>query len=115
MRLAIRGSQGLRMIQGPPDYNEDESFPSDKSSRCKAMAFSRDGNRFAWTNGSVVTMVTWHSDTKTWKDSVIGTALERTTYMQFSPLGNILATWEMYAKREGKTPEELHNLRLWCS
>ena len=79
------------------------------------MAFSRDGNRFAWANGSVVTMVTWHSDTETWKDSVIGTAFERTTYMQFSPLGNILATWEMYAKREGKTPEELHNLRLWCS
>jgi hypothetical protein len=35
MRLALRGSQGLRMVQGPPDYKDDETFPSDKSIRCK--------------------------------------------------------------------------------
>ena len=79
------------------------------------MAFSRDGKRFAWANGSDVLMVTWHDDSKTWKECIIGESLERTTYMQFSPLGNILATWEVYAKREGMKPEELHNLRLWCS
>jgi uncharacterized protein with WD repeat len=79
------------------------------------MAFSRDGNRFAWVNGSDVWMVTWHDDSKTWKDCIIGESLERTTYLQFSPMGNILATWEVYAKREGMKPEELHNLRLWCS
>ena len=79
------------------------------------MVFSKDGNRFAWTNGNVVRMVTWHNESKTWKDSVIGHGLERTTYMKFSPLGNILATWEIYAKREGMKPEDMHNLRLWCS
>ena len=81
----------------------------------QAMVFSKDGNRFAWTNGNVVRMVTWHNESKTWKDSVIGQGLERTTYMKFSPLGNILATWEIYAKREGMKPEDMHNLRLWCS
>ena len=35
MRLAIRGSQGLHMVKGPPDYAEEQSFPSDKSSKCK--------------------------------------------------------------------------------
>ena len=64
------------------------------------MTFSRDGNRFAWANGSIVRMATWHSDSKTWKDSIIGEKLERTTYMQFSPNGNILATWEVFAKRD---------------
>lgn len=115
MRLAIRGSQGLHMVKGPPDYAEEQSFPSDKSSKCKAMAFSRDGNRFAWANGSALRMVTWHDDTQSWKEFVIGERLERTTFIQFSPRGNILATWEVYAKREGVKPEDLHNLRLWCS
>jgi len=115
MRLAIRGSQGLYMVQGPPECKPEPEFPSEKSSKCKAMVFSKDGNRFAWTNGNVVRMVTWHNESKTWKDSVIGQGLERTTYMKFSPLGNILATWEIYAKREGMKPEDMHNLRLWCS
>ena len=79
------------------------------------MTFSRDGNRFAWTNGSIVRMVTWHPDSLSWKDSVIGENMERTTYMKFSPKGNILATWEVYAKREGIKQEDLHNLRLWCA
>ena len=79
------------------------------------MVFSKDGNRFAWTNGNVVRMVTWHNETKTWQESTIGEGLERTTYMKFSPLGNILATWEVYAKRDGMKPEDMHNLRLWCS
>ena len=79
------------------------------------MAFSRDGNRFAWANGSVVRMVTWHPDSSSWKDSIIGEGLERTTYMQFSPKGNILATWEVYAKREGLKPEDLDNMRLWST
>ena len=79
------------------------------------MAFSRDGNRFAWANGSALRMVTWHDDTQSWKEFVIGERLERTTFIQFSPRGNILATWEVYAKREGVKPEDLHNLRLWCS
>ena len=81
----------------------------------QAMVFSKDGNRFAWTNGNVVRMVTWHNETKTWQESTIGEGLERTTYMKFSPLGNILATWEVYAKRDGMKPEDMHNLRLWCS
>lgn len=79
------------------------------------MVFSKDGNRFAWTNGNVVRMVTWHNETKSWQESTIGEGLERTTYMKFSPLGNILATWEVYAKRDGMKPEDMHNLRLWCS
>lgn len=79
------------------------------------MVFSRDGNRFAWANGSVVRMVTWHPDTQSWEESVIGEGLERTTYMQFSPKGNILATWEVYAKRDGVKQDDLHNMRLWCT
>ena len=35
MRLAIRGSQGLHMVDGPPDFEEDETFPPEKSSKCK--------------------------------------------------------------------------------
>ena len=81
----------------------------------QVMVFSQDGNRFAWANGSAVRMVTWHSEYQCWKASIIGEGLERTTFMQFSPKGNILATWEVYAKREGVKPEDLHNLRLWCT
>ena len=43
MRLALRGSQGLRMAQGPPDYKDDETFPFDKSSRCKVCIIIATG------------------------------------------------------------------------
>ena len=38
MQLAVRGSQGLYMVQGPPEYKEEKSFPAETSSKCKVSA-----------------------------------------------------------------------------
>ena len=41
MQLAVRGSQGLYMVQGPPEYKEEKSFPAEKSSKCKVSTLKK--------------------------------------------------------------------------
>jgi len=118
--LAVRGSQGLYMMTAPDPqkFKADQSeqvqaaqsgFSKDKSSNCKAMSFSPvDGNRFAYSDGKSVRIVTWDSATRKWGETAVLENTQRTTFIRWSPAGNIVATWEVLAKNL-----EENNVRLW--
>ncbi|XP_077987578.1 eukaryotic translation initiation factor 2A-like [Glandiceps talaboti] len=105
--LAVRGSDGVSLVEGPPRLKQYDSFPSDTSKNCKVQAFSTDGKLFAWCNGFCVNII----ETKT---CGLVQKLDRpkTHFLQFSPQGNILATWEMYVVNR-EVPGGQPNLHLW--
>lgn len=47
----IVGSDGVWMVNGPPDLGTRPNFPEDKSKWCKVIAFSSDGSLISWCNG----------------------------------------------------------------
>ncbi|XP_077397393.1 eukaryotic translation initiation factor 2A [Festucalex cinctus] len=104
--LAVSESNGTSLFCGPPTCQEHASFPRDPcASRC--LMFSRDGSLLAWCNGKVVSVV------RTSDGSLVATLeLPKTTLLRFSPLANILVTWQPYAK-SGEAAQGDANLRLW--
>ncbi|XP_028321530.1 eukaryotic translation initiation factor 2A isoform X2 [Gouania willdenowi] len=104
--LAVRGSEGTSVVCGPPQCGTDAAFQRDQRvSRC--MTFSKDGTLFGWTNGQNVSVV------KTCDGSVLSTFdLPKTCLLQFSPLNNVLVTWQPYTKTQD-SPQGDTNLRLW--
>nr|XP_057935959.1 eukaryotic translation initiation factor 2A [Doryrhamphus excisus] len=104
--LAVRGSDGTTLLQGPPSCKEHTAFPRE-GVPSKCLTFSRDGLLFAWCNGQVVRVV------KTSDGSLVATFdLPKTTLLQFSPLGSILATWQPYTK-SSQVAQGDANLQLW--
>ncbi|XP_059486657.1 eukaryotic translation initiation factor 2A [Neocloeon triangulifer] len=89
--LAIRGSTGLLFHRGPPSYELNTQCPRDMSKQCKFMAFSPNGQYFAWTNSAVVTIVA----VKDWSLVQI-IARPRVLYLKFSPKGTYLMVWEAF-------------------
>ncbi|NXY86269.1 EIF2A factor, partial [Alcedo cyanopectus] len=67
-------------------------FSRDSGKDCKAVAFSKDGSLFAWSNGEKVTVI-----------SVAGAEFLRSfdvpkaVCLEFSPKNSILVTWQPYA------------------
>jgi len=108
--LAIRGSKGL-CLQSPPDYTIHQGFNPDQSKTIKSMTFSPDGSRLAWSNGEVVQIASL-GQSDSWGDILV-IEHKKAYSVSWSPLGNILATWEMYATQQGKEPSP--NLHLWDS
>ncbi|XP_037534325.1 eukaryotic translation initiation factor 2A [Nematolebias whitei] len=104
--LAVRGSDGTSLLSGPPQCQQHSAFQRDgRSSRC--LTFSRDGTLFGWCNGHSVSVV------KCADGSVVSTFdLPKTALMEFSPLKNILVTWQPYAKTQN-CPQGEANLQLW--
>ncbi|CAN9511249.1 unnamed protein product [Ophioblennius macclurei] len=102
--LAVRGSDGTSLLCGPPRCDEHTAFQRDLS---KCLAFSKDGTLFAWCNGQKVLVV------KCVDSSMLMTLdLPKTTLLEFSPLGNILVTWQPYSKGPD-SPQGDANLQLW--
>ncbi|XP_014206946.1 eukaryotic translation initiation factor 2A [Copidosoma floridanum] len=105
--LAVRGSTGIGISQGPPTYDAVSSFRKDDSKNCKAMAFSHKGKYFAWINGMVVKVVLC----ETWQ--VVATIdRPKVQALEFSPQDTYLMTWEPFVvspANQQSTP----NLCFW--
>ncbi|KAL8188364.1 UNVERIFIED_CONTAM: Eukaryotic translation initiation factor 2A [Gekko kuhli] len=89
--LAVRGSEGLYMVNGPPHFTENTTFQRDSGRNCKVFAFSKDGSFFAWCNGEQINIVNVTSN-----ELLHSFDLPKTVCLEFSPKGNILATWQPY-------------------
>lgn len=108
--LVIRGSQGL-CLQQPPDFAINPAFEPDLSKSVKAMTFSPDGSKLAWSNMSTVQIASLTpGSSSSWTVSVTIPQTKVFT-LAWSPLANLLATWEQYTTTAGQEPKP--NLHLW--
>lgn len=107
--LAMRGSQGL-CLQKPPDYTIHQGFTPDPSKTIKCLQFSPDGRKLAWSNGDCV-QISSLGDDGNWSSPPQRIDHSKAYSISWSPLGSILASWEMYATVQGKDPSP--NLHLW--
>uniref|UniRef100_A0A7N6FLC8 Eukaryotic translation initiation factor 2A n=1 Tax=Anabas testudineus TaxID=64144 RepID=A0A7N6FLC8_ANATE len=103
-----QGSVNLKLVQ--PSLTEKSLihfFVDSRLSRC--FTFSRDGTLFSWCNGHSVSVV------KCSDGSVVSTFdLPKTTLLEFSPLNNVLVTWQPYtSKKSQDSPQGDANLQLW--
>ncbi|XP_015439866.1 PREDICTED: eukaryotic translation initiation factor 2A isoform X2 [Dufourea novaeangliae] len=107
--VAVRGSIGVSLGQGPPSYEPVKSFPKDDSKTCKAMIFSPEGRYFAWANGVTTKIV----DCNTWK---IISEIKRPKIfsIQFSTKGTYFMTWEPFMVVQSN-PQASPNLHIWKS
>ncbi|KAJ1523460.1 hypothetical protein ONE63_001315 [Megalurothrips usitatus] len=87
--VSVRGSTGISINLGPPNYDPVTAFQKDDSKACKCMLFSPDSKKFAWANGICVKIVS----TATWK-VLAEIPRPRVSCLQFSPKGTYLMTWE---------------------
>ncbi|XP_029471426.1 eukaryotic translation initiation factor 2A isoform X2 [Rhinatrema bivittatum] len=89
--LAVRGSEGIYMVNGPPSFAEHEAFPRDSKKNCKVSTFSKDGILFAWSNGEKINIVNV-------ADGRVLQAfdLPKAVGLEFSPKKNVLAAWQTY-------------------
>uniref|UniRef100_A0A672H8U5 Eukaryotic translation initiation factor 2A n=1 Tax=Salarias fasciatus TaxID=181472 RepID=A0A672H8U5_SALFA len=104
--FAVRASDGTSLLCGPPQCEQYAAFQRDPQvSRC--VTFNRDGTLFAWCNGQKVSVV------KSVDGSVLlALDLPKTALLDFSPLSNILVTWQPYTKGPN-CPQGDANLQLW--
>lgn len=104
--LAVRGSDGTSLLCGPPSCQQLPAFTRDsRPSRC--VTFSKDGTLFGWCNGQTVSVV------KTSDGSTVSTLdLPKTSLLDFSPLGRVLVTWQLYTKSQDVQQGDA-NLQLW--
>ncbi|XP_076164353.1 eukaryotic translation initiation factor 2A isoform X1 [Ptiloglossa arizonensis] len=107
--VAVRGSIGVSLGQGPPSYEPVKSFPKDDSKTCKAMVFSPEGSYFAWVNGMSAKIL--HCDT--WKVA-IEIKRPKISAIQFSTRGTYFMTWEPFIATQSN-PQGTPNLHIWKS
>ncbi|XP_015602162.1 eukaryotic translation initiation factor 2A isoform X2 [Cephus cinctus] len=107
--VAVRGSTGISLSQGPPTYESVAAFPKDDSKSCKAMQFSPEGRYFAWCNGQVLKIILC----ETWK-IIAEIKRPKIWSFQFSKLGNYLITWEQFIATPAN-PQGSPNLHIWKS
>ncbi|XP_054011348.1 eukaryotic translation initiation factor 2A [Hylaeus anthracinus] len=107
--VAVRGTIGVSLGQGPPSYEAVKSFPKDDSKTCKAMAFSPEGRFFAWINGMSAKVL--HCDT--WK---VAAEIKRPkiSAIHFSTQGTYFMTWEPFIATQAN-PQGSPNLHIWKS
>ncbi|XP_075236018.1 eukaryotic translation initiation factor 2A isoform X1 [Lycorma delicatula] len=105
--VAVRGSTGIAVNQGPPSYDIISGFTRDISKSCKAMQFSPDGRYFTWVNGAVIKIVS----TATW--SVVAEIQRpKVCCLDFSPKGTYLVTWEPFIVSQAN-PHGSPNLHIF--
>nr|XP_003707307.1 PREDICTED: eukaryotic translation initiation factor 2A [Megachile rotundata] len=107
--VAVRGSIGISLGQGPPSYEPVKTFPKDDSKTCKAMVFSPEGRYFAWVNGMVVKIL----HCSTWK-IVAEIKRPKISAIQFSIQGTYFMTWEPFIATVSN-PQGVPNLHIWKS
>ncbi|KAF7211665.1 eukaryotic translation initiation factor 2A, partial [Nothobranchius furzeri] len=104
--VSVRGSEGTSLLSGPPRCEPHPAFQRDTHpSRC--LTFSTDGTLFGWCNGRSVHVVKCIDGS-----TVSNFELPKTALIEFSPLNNILVTWQPYTKTQD-SPQGEANLRLW--
>lgn len=74
------------------------------------MAFNPAGDQMAWANGSGVMLSTLKGGQWT---RPVTLDHPRASFLRFSPRGSFLATWEVFAVKQGQNPEP--NLHIWDS
>jgi len=99
--LAFRGDTGL-FSASEPQYSETKLIDSTKN--CKVICFNHSGTHFAWSDGKSVKILDLQNNTTVEID------VQRTQFMQWSPKDTFLATYEVFAVRDGKQEP---NMRLW--
>ncbi|XP_043254699.1 eukaryotic translation initiation factor 2A [Colletes gigas] len=107
--VAVRGSIGVSLGQGPPSYEPVKTFPKDDSKTCKAMVFSPEGSFFAWVNGistKVLQCDTWKVTTEIKRPKI--------SSIQFSTRGTYFMTWEPFIVTQSN-PQGSPNLHIWKS
>ncbi|EDO39938.1 predicted protein [Nematostella vectensis] len=105
--IALRGNQGISMVEGTPPCAPNPNFVSDPSSTCRVMAFSLDGSLFSWCNGECVNII----------NTLTGVLVHqlpktKTACLSFSPRGNYLSTWEPFTTSKDN-PNGSKNLEIW--
>ncbi|XP_074658465.1 eukaryotic translation initiation factor 2A-like [Tubulanus polymorphus] len=107
--VTLRGSDGIWMHYGPPTNKRKEDF-RDTNKNCRCMAFSSDGNLFAYINGKFVIVVDLRSNA-----IVCQLQKPKTIFLEFSPKSTYLATWESYYVVAGTPQGQLgpNNLNIW--
>nr|XP_027320493.2 LOW QUALITY PROTEIN: eukaryotic translation initiation factor 2A [Anas platyrhynchos] len=105
--LAVRGSEGLYMVNGPPAFTESTAFQRDSGKNCKAVTFSKDGSLFAWCNGEKVNIFNVTS-----AELLQSFDLPKVVCLEFSPKNNVLATWQAYTTAKDGTAG-VPNLQLY--
>nr|XP_058942590.1 eukaryotic translation initiation factor 2A-like [Pocillopora verrucosa] len=105
--FAVRGSDGISIVHGPPKFRQHEDFGSDNSPRCRAMTFSPDGSLFTWCNGQSVIVV----DTSKFS-LVCRIPKEKTQCLDFSPKATHLSIWEQYTASKDQSAG-VNNLEIW--
>jgi len=101
-QIAYRGDTGLFLASGPP-YGNPEALSTAKN--CKVMTFDHIGSKLAWSDGKTVCI----QDPKGQNSSITFEA-GRTQFMFWSPKDTYLATWEVFAVRDGQKDS---NLKIW--
>jgi len=105
--IAVRGSQGVWLYDGPPKNSVNNAFQRDNTKMARGSTFSSDGKLFSWCNGERIIVVSIPTCEK-----LVEIDAPKTTCMMFSPLGTYLATWEPFAAvKDGKG--EQPNLQIW--
>uniref|UniRef100_A0A7N4PMR7 Eukaryotic translation initiation factor 2A n=1 Tax=Sarcophilus harrisii TaxID=9305 RepID=A0A7N4PMR7_SARHA len=89
--LAVRGSEGLYMLNGPPNFTENTVFLRESGKNCKVYAFSKDGSLFAWCNGEKVNLVNVADN-----GLLHSFNLPKAVCLEFSPKNSVLAIWQPY-------------------
>ncbi|XP_015126780.1 eukaryotic translation initiation factor 2A [Diachasma alloeum] len=107
--LAVRGSTGIAMSNGPPSYIEVSSFKKDDGKSCKAMTFSPDGRYFAWISGPSVKIALCSS----WQIVAV-LQKPKVCAIKFSSLGNYFMTWEPFIVSQAN-PQGNPQLHIWRS
>ncbi|EFN83994.1 Eukaryotic translation initiation factor 2A [Harpegnathos saltator] len=107
--VAVRGTTGINLAQGPPSYEPVKTFPKDDSKTCKTMLFSPDGKYLVWVNGVNITIVLCEN----WK-IVAEIARPKVCAIQFSTQSTYLATWEPSFVTQ-TSPQGTQNLHIWKS
>ncbi|PFX18547.1 Eukaryotic translation initiation factor 2A [Stylophora pistillata] len=105
--FAVRGSDGISIVHGPPKFRQNQDFGSDNSGRCTVMTFSADGSLFAWCNGQSVRVV----DTSKFS-LVCRIPKEKTQCLDFSPKSTHISTWEQYTASKDQSAG-VNNLEIW--
>ncbi|KAL8617927.1 hypothetical protein ACOMHN_026504 [Nucella lapillus] len=105
--LALRGSEGIWIVNGAPGHDPTPRHRCDEGKTCKAMKYSADGRLFAWATADSVYIMDVENLTVLHQLNQT-----RVAEMMFSPRSTILATWgAFYTDREGKGGEP--NMVLW--
>eukprot|EP00106_Octopus_bimaculoides_P018301 XP_014785743.1 PREDICTED: eukaryotic translation initiation factor 2A-like [Octopus bimaculoides] len=100
--LALRGSDGVWVLQGSPNKTK-EVFRGDCKTECRAMAFSMNGQYFAWSDEDGIKVMKTSNYEK-----VMAIEKSRISGLAFSPLGTYLISADISSQKK-----DVPNLCIW--